>query len=78
MQLKQQEVQIKQQEVQRKTAKDQADVMIDTKKLELEEQELKISAEKEGVKMAADRRASNAKIDLERIKTMQDAKNRNQ
>ena len=78
MQIKQQEVQIKQQEVQRKTQKDQADVMIDTKKLELEEQELKMNAQRDGVKMAADRRASNSQIDLERIKTMQNNKNREQ
>lgn len=78
MQIKQQEVQIKQQEVQRKVAKDQADITIDAKKLELEEQELRVNAQRDGVKMAADRRASNSRIDLERIKTMQNGKNRKQ
>ena len=78
MQIKQQEVQIKQQEVQRKTQKDKADVLVDARKLELEEQEMMINAQKSGVKMAADRRASNAKIDLETVKTMQNGKNRKQ
>ena len=77
-QLQQQEVQIKQQEVQRKTQKDQADVMRDVKKLELDKLEIEIDAKKDGIKMAADRRTSNAKLDLDAIKTMQDAKNRNQ
>jgi len=78
VQIKQQEVQIKQQDVERKTQKDKVDAMIDTRKLELEEQEMMMDAQKSGVKMAADRRASNAKIDLETVKTMQNGRNRKQ
>ena len=70
-QLKQAEVQIKQADVDRKTKKDQADAMRDTKKLELDEQELMMDAEKDGIKMAADRRNNNAKLNLEEIKAMQ-------
>jgi len=75
-QLKQAEVQIKQSEVERKTKKDQADAMRDAKKLELDEQELMIDAQKDGIKMAADRRNNNAKLDLEEIKAMQPNKTR--
>ena len=70
-QLKQAEVQIKQSEVDRKSKKDQADAMRDAKKLELDEQELMMDAEKDGIKMASDRRNNNAKLDLEEIKAMQ-------
>jgi hypothetical protein len=70
-QLKQAEVQIKQADVDRKAKKDQADAMRDAKKLELDEQEIILDAKKDGIKMAADRRTSNAKIDLDTMKTMQ-------
>ena len=70
-QLKQAEVQIKQSEVERKAKKDQADAMRDAKKLELDEQELMMDAEKDGIKMAADRRNNNAKFNLEEMKAMQ-------
>ena len=73
-QLKQAEVQIKQADVDRKTKKDQADAMRDAKKLELDEQEIILDAQKDGIKMAADRRTSNAKIDLDTMKTMQGSK----
>ena len=73
-QLKQAEVQIKQADVERKVKKDQADAMRDAKKLELDEQEIILDAKKDGIKMAADRRASNAKIDLDTMKTMQGSK----
>ena len=45
---------------------------------ELEEQEMMMDAQKSGVKMAADRRTSNAKIDLETMKTMQNGKGKGQ
>jgi len=70
-QLKQAEVQIKQSEVDRKSKKDQADAMRDAKKLELDEQELMMDAEKDGIKMASDRRNNNAKLNLEEMKAMQ-------
>ena len=73
-QLKQAEVQIKQADVERKAKKDQADAMRDAKKLELDEQEIILDAKKDGIKMAADRRTSNAKIDLDTMKTMQGSK----
>jgi hypothetical protein len=73
-QLKQAEVQIKQADVERKVKKDQADAMRDAKKLELDEQEIILDAKKDGIKMASDRRTSNAKIDLDTMKTIQGSK----
>ena len=70
-QLKQAEVQIKQSEVDRKSKKDQADAMRDAKKLELDEQELMMDAEKDGVKMAASKQEADNRLDLELFKTMQ-------
>jgi hypothetical protein len=52
--------------------------LVDARKLELEEQEMMINAQKSGVKMAADRRTSNAKLDLETMKTMQNGKGKEQ
>mgnify|MGYP003675381292 FL=1 len=70
-QLKQAEVQIKQSEVDRKSKKDQADAMRDAKKLELDEQELMMDAEKDGVKMTASKQEADNRLDLELFKTMQ-------
>ena len=70
-QLKQAEVQIKQSEVERKTKKDQADAMRDAKKLELDEQELMMDAEKDGIKMTASKQEADNRLDLELFKTMQ-------
>ena len=70
-QLKQAEVQIKQSEVDRKSKKDQADAMRDAKKLELDEQELMMDAEKDGVKMTASKQEADNRLDLELIKAMQ-------
>ena len=70
-QLKQAEVQIKQSEVDRKSKKDQADAMRDAKKLELDEQELMMDAEKDGIKMTASKQESDNRLDLELFKTMQ-------
>jgi hypothetical protein len=70
-QLKQAEVQIKQSEVDRKSKKDQADAMRDAKKLELDEQELMMDAEKDGIKMTASKQEADNRLDLELFKTMQ-------
>ena len=70
-QLKQAEVQIKQSEVDRKSKKDQADAMRDAKKLELDEQELMMDAEKDGIKMAASKQEADNKLDLDLFKTIQ-------
>jgi len=86
MQLKQQEVQlkaqkdqleaqIKQAEVQRKAQKDQMDNQIDQQQLAIDRQELEIDAQKAGAKLAADRRATTNKLDLELLKTEVNATN---
>jgi hypothetical protein len=38
---------------------------MDAQQLRLDEQELTLNAKKDGLKMAADRRTANAKIDIE-------------
>ena len=49
--------------------------MLEAKKLKLEEEELVLTAKKDGLKMAADRRTANAKIDLEVERMMQNTQN---
>ena len=67
--------QIKQAELQLKAQKNQVDTMLEAKKLKLEEEELVLTAKKDGLKMAADRRTANAKIDLEVERMMQNTQN---
>jgi len=69
------DAQIKQAELQLKAQKNQVDTMLEAKKLKLEEEELVLTAKKDGLKMAADRRTANAKIDLEVERMMQNAQN---
>jgi hypothetical protein len=66
----QQEAQIKQADLQRRTQKDQVDALIDAEKLKLDQQELQLDAQKEGVRVAANRRQGNNKLDLELAKIM--------
>jgi hypothetical protein len=54
--------------------KDMADVKVDEAQLQLDEKELQLDAQKEGAKLAADRRKDNTKLDLDILKTMQDKK----
>jgi hypothetical protein len=68
------DLQLKQGELQRKAMKDMADVKIDEAQLQLDEKELQLDAQKEGAKLAADRRKDNTKLDLDILKTMQDNK----
>jgi hypothetical protein len=56
--------------LQRKAQKDQADAILDAERLKLDQQELQLDAQKEGVRVAADRRKDNNKIDLELAKLM--------
>jgi hypothetical protein len=65
------EQQIKQAELQLKSQKIQADAMLDAEKIRLDEEELKMNAQKDGIKMASDRRTSNAKIDIEMARMAQ-------
>ena len=69
------DAQIKQAELQLKAQKNQVDTMLEAKKLKLEEEELVLTAKKDGLKMAADRRTANAKIDLEVERMMQNTQN---
>tara|TARA_R110002051_G_scaffold70330_2_gene126385 strand:- start:274 stop:2733 length:2460 start_codon:yes stop_codon:yes gene_type:complete len=66
----QQEAQIKQADLQRRTQKDQVDALIDAEKLKIDQQELQLDAQKEGVRVAANRRQGNNKLDLELAKIM--------
>jgi hypothetical protein len=64
------DAQLKQQEMQRKTEKDKADAFLSAQKLKLEEQDLQIEAQKEGVRLAAERRKDSNKLDLELAKLL--------
>ena len=81
VQMQQAELQIKAQEVQRKTEKDKADMAIQQAEQErkqqkdmtdatLESQKIQIDAEREGVKIAADKEDKDKKLDLELLKTL--------
>jgi len=66
--------QIKQAEMQLKAQKVKVDSKIAAERLKLDEKELMLSAEKDGLKMAGDRRASNAKLDLETKRVVQQSR----
>jgi hypothetical protein len=66
--------QIKQAEMQLKAQKVKIDGKIATERLKLDEKELMLTAEKDGLKMAGDRRASNAKLDLENKRVVQQSR----
>ena len=59
------DIQIKQSDLQRKAMKDMADVKIDEAQLQLDEKELQLDAQKEGAKLAANRRKDNTQLDLD-------------
>jgi hypothetical protein len=63
--------QIKQAELQLKSQKIQADATLAAEKIRIDEEELKMNAQKDGIKMASDRRTSNAKIDIEMARMAQ-------
>ena len=58
-----------------KAQKDQMDNQIDQQQLAIDRQELEIDAQKAGAKLAADRRATTNKLDLELLKTEVNATN---
>jgi len=62
------DMQIKQEEQKRKLTKDMADVKLEEERLQLEKIEVGIDAKKAGVKMRADKRSEQNKMDLEVIK----------
>ena len=47
------------------------DATLDAEKLKLEQQELQLDAQKEGVRAAADRRKDSTQLDLELAKLME-------
>ena len=61
-------------EIKRKSRKDQADAVLGAEELKLEKEELRMSTEKDAVKLAASRRQDNNKIDLELAKLMREQK----
>jgi len=61
-------------EIKRKSRKDQADAVLGAEELKLEKEELRMSTEKDAVKLAASRRQNNNKIDLELAKLMREQK----
>ena len=61
-------------EIKRKSRKDQADAVLGAEEIKIEKEELRLSTEKEAVKLAAGRRESNNKIDLELAKLMKERK----
>jgi hypothetical protein len=66
-----QDMQLKQAELQRKAQKDVLDATLKAKEIQIDEQELQLDAQKEGVRVAANRRKDNNKLDLEIAKLMQ-------
>jgi hypothetical protein len=81
LQIKQQEVQRKAEkdridaelraaEIKRKSRKDQADAVLGAEQVKIEQEELNLDVEKEGLRMASKRRESNTKTDLEIAKLM--------
>jgi hypothetical protein len=60
-----QDMQLKQAELQRKAQKDVLDATLKAKEIQIDEQELQLDAQKEGVRVAANRRKDNNKLDLE-------------
>jgi len=67
------DMQLKQAELQRKMQKDQTDAAIDMEQIAIAKQELAIDAQKAGAKLAADRRTANTKLDLDLMKTKNEA-----
>jgi hypothetical protein len=71
-----QDAELRKAELQRKVQKDVADTAFNAQRLNLDKQELAIEAEKEGVRLAADRRRDNTKLDLELAKMITGPNNR--
>lgn len=71
-----QDAELRKAELQRKVQKDVADTAFNAQRLNLDKQELAIEAEKEGVRLAADRRRDNTKLDLELVKMITGPNNR--
>jgi hypothetical protein len=70
------DAQLKQAALQQKAQKDLVDSALEAEKLKIDQQELQLDAQKEGVKLAADRRKDNTKLDLELAKMMAGKNNR--
>jgi hypothetical protein len=70
------DAQFKQAQLQQKAQKDLVDSALEAEKLKIDQQELQLDAQKEGVKLAADRRKDNTKLDLELAKMMTGKNNR--
>jgi hypothetical protein len=65
IQMQQQELQIKGQDVERKAAKDQADIALENRRLDIEEQRLQINSELEASKIGAKMAYEQDKLELE-------------
>ena len=69
VQIQQAELQIKKAEVDRKAQKDKTDALLDLEKLKLDKAELEIKTQRDNVKLAAEKRQADNKLDLDVFKT---------
>ena len=69
VQMQQAELQIKKAEVDRKAQKDKTDALLDLEKLKLDKAELEIKTQRDNVKLAAEKRQADNKLDLDVFKT---------
>jgi len=65
------EIKIKQEEQQRKARKDAADMIVEAEKIELDTKELSLQAQKDGVKIAMDKRKDENRLDVELMRIME-------
>jgi hypothetical protein len=65
------EIRIKQEEQQRKARKDAADMVVEAERIELDTKELSLQAQKDGVKLAMDKRKDENRLDVELMKIME-------
>jgi hypothetical protein len=65
------EIRIKQEEQQRKARKDAADIVVEAERIELDTKELSLQAQKDGVKLAMDKRKDENRLDVELMRIME-------
>jgi len=65
------EIRIKQEEQQRKARKDAADMVVEAERIELDTKELSLQAQKDGVKIAMDKRKDENRLDVELMRIME-------
>jgi hypothetical protein len=68
------EIKIKQEEQQRKARKDAADMIVEAERIDLDTKELSLQAQKDGVKLAMDKRKDENRLDIELMRIMEQQK----